>query len=134
MSSLTAVVEAVQLEQVAVAELHPLADDVAERWDLGDDGGLGAVAESVFAVVHHGAVVVGNTQRAGGGVIVGVEVVLFTFEMEEFMNLVRFKTAQITYKGRNHLLPNQIPGNVKRKKRMMKSNKKNGGIIQLLDG
>lgn len=80
MLTLTAVVEAVQLEQVTVAELHSLADDVAERGDLGDDGGLGAVAESVFAVVHHGAVVVGNAQGAGGGVVVGVEVVLFTLK------------------------------------------------------
>lgn len=78
--TLTAVVEAVQLEQITVAELHALADDVAERRDLGDDGGLGTVAESVFAVVHHGAVVVGDAQRAGGGVVVGVEVVLFTWK------------------------------------------------------
>lgn len=65
-----------QLEQVAVAELHALADDIAERRDLGDDGGLGAVAKGVLAVVHHGAVVVGDAKRAGGGVVVGVEVVL----------------------------------------------------------
>lgn len=78
--TLTAVVEAVQLEQITVAELHTLADDVAERGDLGDDGGLGTVAESILAVVHHGAVVIGDTQRAGGGVVVGVEVVLFTFK------------------------------------------------------
>lgn len=64
-----------QLEQVAVTELHPLAYHVAESGDLGDDGGLGTVAKSVFAVVHHGAVVVRDPQRAGGGVIVGVKVV-----------------------------------------------------------
>lgn len=80
MLTLTAVVEAVQLEQITVAELHTLADDIAESRDLGDDGGLGTVAESVFAVVHHGAVVIGHAQRAGGGVVVGVEVVLFTFK------------------------------------------------------
>lgn len=68
----------VQLEQVAVTELHALADDVAESGDPGDDGGLAAVAEGIFAVVHHGVVVVGDAQGAGGGVIVGVEVVLFT--------------------------------------------------------
>lgn len=66
-----------QLEQIAVAELHPLADDVAEGWDVGDDGGLVSFAEGGFAVVHHGAVVVWHSQRAGGGVVVRVEVVLF---------------------------------------------------------
>lgn len=80
MLTLTAVVEAVQLEQITVAELHTLADDITESRDLGDDGGLGTFAESVFAVVHHGAVVIGHAQRAGGGVVVGVEVVLFTFK------------------------------------------------------
>lgn len=62
--TLTAVVEAVQLEQVAVTELHTLADDVTESGDLGNNGGLGAVSEGVFTVVHHGAVVVGHAQRA----------------------------------------------------------------------
>lgn len=76
--TLTAVVEAVQLEQVAVAELHPLANDLTERRDFGDDGGLRAVAEGVFTVVHHGSVVVGNAQRAGGAVVVRVKVVFFT--------------------------------------------------------
>lgn len=76
--TLTAVVEAVQLEQVAVTELHALADDITESGYLGDNGGLGAVAKGIFAVVHHGTVVVGDAQRAGGGVIVGVKVVLFT--------------------------------------------------------
>lgn len=76
--TLTAVIEAVQLEQVTVTELHTLANDIAESWDLGDDGGLSAVAEGILTVVHHGAVVVGYAQRAGGGVIVGVKVVSFT--------------------------------------------------------
>lgn len=76
---LTAVVEAVQLEQVAVTELHTLADDITESGDPGDDGGLRAVAEGIFTVVHHGTVVIGYAQRAGGGVIVGVKVVFFTF-------------------------------------------------------
>lgn len=67
-----------QLEQVAVTELHTLTNDIAESRDLGDDGGLGAVAEGVFTVVHHGAVVVGHAQRAGGGVVVGVKVVFST--------------------------------------------------------
>lgn len=76
--TLTAVIEAVQLEQVTVAELHTLANDIAESGDLGDDGGLSAVPEGSLTVVHHGAVVVGYAQRAGGGVIVGVKVVFFT--------------------------------------------------------
>lgn len=76
--TLTAVVEAVQLEQVAVAELHPLAYDIAKSRDLGDNGGLRAVAKGSFTVMHHRSVVVGHAQRAGGGVIVGVEVMLFT--------------------------------------------------------
>lgn len=67
-----------QLEQVAIAELHPLADDVAEGRDVGDDGGLASFAEGGFAVVHHGAIVVRYSQRAGGGVVVRVEVALFT--------------------------------------------------------
>lgn len=67
-----------QFEKVTVTELHSLANDIAERGDLGDNGGLGAIAEGSFTVVHHGAVVVGYTQRAGGGVIVGVEVVFLT--------------------------------------------------------
>lgn len=76
--ALTAVIEAVQLEQVTVTELHTLANDITESWDLGDDGGLRAIAESFFTVVHHGTIVVRYTQRAGGGVIVAVKVVLFT--------------------------------------------------------
>lgn len=76
--SLTAVIKAVQLEQVAVTELHALPDDIAEGWDLGDNGGLRTVAKGRFTVVHHGAVIVGYAQRAGGGVVVGVEVVSFT--------------------------------------------------------
>lgn len=67
-----------QLEQITVAELHPLADDVAEGRDVGDDGGFIPFAKGGFAVVHHGAIVVRNSQRAGGGVVVRVEVVLFT--------------------------------------------------------
>lgn len=67
-----------QLEQVTVTELHPLADDVAEGRDVGDNGGVAFLAEGGFTVVHHGAVVVRHSQRAGGGVVVGVEVVLFT--------------------------------------------------------
>lgn len=67
-----------QLEQVAVAELHALADDVAEGRDVGDDGGLAFFAEGGLTVVHHGAVVVRYSQGAGGGVVVGVKVVLFT--------------------------------------------------------
>lgn len=78
MLTLTAVIKAVQLEQVIVTELHTLANDIAESGDLGDDGGLSAIAEGIFTVVHHGAVVVGYAQRAGGGVIVGVKVVFFT--------------------------------------------------------
>lgn len=80
MLTLTAIVEAVQFKQITVAELHSLSNNIAECRDLGDDGGLGTIAKSVFAVVHHGAVVIGNTQRAGGGVVVGVKVVLFTFK------------------------------------------------------
>lgn len=77
---LTAVIEAVQLEQVAVTELHTLANDITESRDLGDDGGLClcAITESVFTVVHHGAVVIGHTQRAGGGVVVGFKVVFLS--------------------------------------------------------
>lgn len=67
-----------ELEQVIVAELHPLADDVTEGWDLGDDGGFPFFAEGGFTVVHHGAIVIWYSQGAGGGVVVGVEVVLFT--------------------------------------------------------
>lgn len=62
--SLTAVVKPVQLEQVAVAELHALADDVAEGGNLGDDGGLGAFLEGSLAVVHHGTVVIRYVQGA----------------------------------------------------------------------
>lgn len=51
-----------QLEQVAITELHTLADDIAESRDLGDNGGLGAIAKGVFTVVHHGAIVVGHPQ------------------------------------------------------------------------
>lgn len=76
--TLTAVIEAVKLEQVTVTELHALADDVTESGDLGDYSGLSAVTEGVFTVVHHGAVVVGYTQRAGGGVIVSIKVVLLS--------------------------------------------------------
>lgn len=82
MLALTAVVEAVQLEQVAVTELHPLAYHIAESGDLGDNGGLGTVPKSIFAVVHHGAVVVRDPQRAGGGVIVGVKVVFSTCTLD----------------------------------------------------
>lgn len=67
-----------ELEQVAVTELHPLADDVAEGRDVGDDGGFVSFAEGALAVVHHGAVVIWDSQRAGGGVVVPVKVVLFT--------------------------------------------------------
>lgn len=66
-----------QLEQVTVTELHPLADDVTEGRDVGDDGGLISFAEGGFAVVHHGAIVIRYSQRAGGGVVVYVEVVVF---------------------------------------------------------
>lgn len=52
-SSLTAVVQPVELQQVAVTELHPLADDISECWDLGYDGGSGAILEGRLAVVHH---------------------------------------------------------------------------------
>lgn len=80
--NLTAVIEAVQLEQVTVAELHTLANDVTESRDLGDDGGLHAVLKSSFTVVHHGAVVVGDAQRAGGGVVIGVKIVSFTCKLD----------------------------------------------------
>lgn len=76
--TLTALVEAVQLQQITVTELHSLADDITESRDLCDDGGLRAVAESVFTIVHHGVVVVRYAQRAGDVVIVRVEIVLFT--------------------------------------------------------
>ncbi len=76
--ALTAVIEAVKLEQVTVTELHSLADHIHEIRDLGDNGGLSAISEGIFTVVHHGIVVVRHTQRAGGGVIVGVKVVFFT--------------------------------------------------------
>lgn len=76
--TLTAVIEAVQLEQITVTELHTLANDITESRDLGDDGGLSAVAEGIFTVVHHGTVVIGYAQGAGGGVIVGVKIVFFT--------------------------------------------------------
>lgn len=74
--SLTAVVKPVQLEQVAVAELHALADDVAEGGNLGDDGGLGAVLEGSLAVVHHGTVVIRYVQGAWSRVVVFIEIVL----------------------------------------------------------
>ncbi len=80
--TLTTVIEAVQLEQVTVTELHTLANDITESRDLGDDGGLGAVAESIFAVVHHGAVIVRHAQRAGSGIIVGVKVVFSTWRSD----------------------------------------------------
>lgn len=75
---LTTVIEAAELEQVTVTEFHTLADNITERRDLGDDGGFCAIAKGIFTVVHHGAIVIGYTQRAGGGVIVGVKVVLST--------------------------------------------------------
>lgn len=84
--SVTAVVESVELEQVAVAELHALADHVAEGRDPGDDGGLRAVLEGFLAVMHHGSVVVGNVQGAGSAVVVFVEVMLLSCEMNVNMS------------------------------------------------
>ena len=72
---LTAVVQAVELKQVAVAELHPLADHVHELRDLGDDGGVRGDVKRRLAVVHHRAVVVGHAQGTGHLVVVLVEVV-----------------------------------------------------------
>lgn len=80
---LTAVVKPVQLEEVVVAELHALADDVAEGGNLGDDGGLGAVAEGVLAVVHHGAVVIGYVQGAGRGVAVFIKIVVLALKTND---------------------------------------------------
>lgn len=77
---LTAFVEAVELAEVAGAEAHPLTNHVQEVWDLGDDGGFRASAEGRFAVVHDGAVVVGNTKSTGHCVITCSEVVFFTWE------------------------------------------------------
>lgn len=91
-----------QLEQIAVAELHPLADDVAEGRDVGDDGGFVSFAEGVFAVVHHGAVVVRNAQIAGGGVVVRVEVVLFPWRSDAnrgHMCLIAFDCLFWHFKG-----------------------------------
>lgn len=53
MTFLTAVVMPVQLKEVTVAELHALADDVAEGGNFGDNSGLCAVTKGVLAVVHH---------------------------------------------------------------------------------
>ena len=92
---LTAVIEATELEQVTVTEFHTLADDITERRDLGDDGGLCAVAEGIFTVVHHGAVVIGYTQRAGGGVIVGVKVVFFTCRSDIHSCIILFHTLNM---------------------------------------
>lgn len=72
---LTAVVKPVQLEQVVVAELHALANDVDEGGNLGNDGGFGAIAERVLAVVHHGTIVIGDVQGAGLGVVVFFKIV-----------------------------------------------------------
>lgn len=77
---LTAVVEAVELEQVVIAELHALADNVHELWDLGDDGGRLGHVERRLAVVHHRAVVVGHAQGTGRLVVVLVEVVVLACE------------------------------------------------------
>lgn len=85
---LTAVVEAAELEQVTVTELHALADNVTEGWDFGNNGGLGAIAEGGLAVVHHGAVVIGDAQGAGCGVIVAFEVVFFTCKTRENKTLL----------------------------------------------
>ncbi len=79
--SVTAVVESAELEQVAGAELHALADHVAEGRDPGDDGGLRALLEGFLAVMHHGSVVVGNVESTGRAVVVFVEVMLLTCEM-----------------------------------------------------
>lgn len=79
--SITAVVESGEFEQVAVAELHALADHVAEGRDPGDDGGLGAVLKGFLAVMHHGSVVVGNVQGTGCAVVVFVEVMLLACEI-----------------------------------------------------
>lgn len=77
---LTAVVETVELAEVAGAEAHPLANHVQEVRDLGDDGGFRAGVEGRFAVVHDGAVVVGNAQSTGRRVLTGFEVVLLPWQ------------------------------------------------------
>lgn len=79
--SFTAVVESVEFEQVAVAELHALTNHVAEGRDPGDDGGLRALLEGFLAVMHHGSVVVGNVQGTGCAVVVFVEVMLLACEI-----------------------------------------------------
>lgn len=90
--TLTALVEAVQLQQVTVTELHSLSDDIAESRDLGDDGGLRTVLESTFAVVHHGVVVVGHAQRAGNSVIICIEVVFSAYRKKTKKKTFFFST------------------------------------------
>lgn len=77
---LTAVVETVELAEVASAEAHPLTDHVQKLWDLGDDGGCRAGTEGRFAVVHDGAIVVGDTESTGHRVVTYFEVVLLIWE------------------------------------------------------
>lgn len=48
----TAVVQPVQLEEVRVAEVHPLADHIHEIRDPRYDCGFCSVFEGGFAVVH----------------------------------------------------------------------------------
>lgn len=99
---LTAVIKAVQLEQITVTELHTLANDITESRDFGDNGGLSTVAEGIFTVVHHGTIVIGYAQRTGGGVIIGVKVVFFTCrsdvnkkESVHFITTVSFFTLKM---------------------------------------
>lgn len=75
--SRTAVVQPVQLEEVRVAEVHPLADHIHEVWDPRHDGGLRPVPEGRLAVVHDRCVIIGHVQRVGDLVVIGVKIVLF---------------------------------------------------------
>lgn len=104
---LTAVIEATELEKVTVTEFHTLADDITERGDLGNDGGLCAVAEGIFTVVHHRAIVIGYAQRAGGGVIVGVKVVFFACRSDIhllFINMYLVPYSQYGFRFQIYLL------------------------------
>lgn len=49
-------------------------------WNIGDDCGLRACVEGRLTVVHNRAIVIRNPKGAGNGVVICVEVVLFSFK------------------------------------------------------
>ena len=73
--SLTAVVQAVQLQHIIVTEVQLLANHIFKVWDPCDNGGLCSVLESRFTIVHDRGVVIGYIQGIRHTVTVHVEIV-----------------------------------------------------------